>query len=151
MNVTRAQRLVMWALALVGGLAVGVFGTLWHRVSLPWGLIVVIALTLIAAVCSRMIAGFGGLVAYGIGWLVSVQVMSFLTPAGSVLVVDSSFPYGGYAGYAWLFGGVVSFLLVVVCPPSWFRGDAVVSRRKAESDPAVPARADSVDGDAPGH
>jgi hypothetical protein len=105
------------------GVIVGLVGTVAHRatplgIALPggFGLGFVLALitVLAAGILSRAWGGMAGLLGYGIGWVVVVQLLSLQGPGGDVLVPSQP------VGYAWIYGGLVVVAAVAFLPRSWF-------------------------------
>lgn len=113
---------------MLGGL-VGASGTVMHRAYAPWGLMACLALVLASAVAVRAWIGLLGLLAYGIAWVVVVQVLSLTGPGGDVLI-----PAGQVIGYAWIVGGMLMVAVAAFAPRGWFAGDL---NAPAVSDPAA--------------
>ena len=118
---TSTGRLVGRALACaLIGVIVGLVGTVAHRApvvdvpALHLGLVLALLAVLAAGVLSRAWGGFAGLVGYGIGWLVVVQVLSLEGPGGDVLVPSQA------VGYVWIYGGLLVVALTAFLPRSWF-------------------------------
>ena len=121
-------------LGLLAGVLVGLFGTANHRSfftfgtapnlhRFPLGLIIALALTISAALLIRAVAGFTAFAAYGIGWILSVQLPLLVANAGGdVLIVDprESIPFA-VAGVIWTYAGAVLLVLIALLPPRWFR------------------------------
>ncbi|WP_174774888.1 hypothetical protein [Cellulosimicrobium cellulans] len=110
------------ACALVGVL-VGLVGTVAHRahllgVDLPGGVGLGIVLALVtvfvAGTLARAWGGMAGLLGYGIGWVVVVQLLSLEGPGGDVLVPSEP------VGYVWIYGGLLVVAAVAFLPRSWF-------------------------------
>jgi hypothetical protein len=117
---------VVWALAAVGGFAVGVFGSFLQAVDqlgLPVGTVVVLAGTGLAFFG----AGFAGrsrgvAVACAAGWALAVMLMISPRPAGDVVLTAAP------RTYAFLAGG----LLLACAAGCWPYG--VLRRGDTESD-----------------
>lgn len=111
-----------WGACLVLGIVVGVAGTVAHRSAPPWGLVA--ALVTLAAVCTvaRATAGAGTVLTAGIGWMVTVQILTTTGPGGDVLVPAAPI------GYLWVYGGLVAVLLPLLAPRAWFAEVPVRSR-----------------------
>ena len=101
--------------ALVLGAVVGTLGTVMHRSVQPWGVVVCLALALVAAVTARAWAGFVALAGYAVGLVVSVQVLSQSGPGGDVLVPD-----GQGIGWVWVLGSIVVTIVAGVLPRRLF-------------------------------
>jgi hypothetical protein len=106
------------ACAVLGAL-VGLVGTVAHRaavVDLPvhLGLVLSLLAVLAAAVLARSWGGFAGLLGYGIGWVVVVQLLSLEGPGGDVLVPSQA------VGYVWIYGGLLVVAAAAFLPRSWF-------------------------------
>ena len=137
---SRFRSLARWvALLLLGGL-VGATGTVIHRAWTPWGVMGCLALVLASAVLARAWVGLLGLLAYGIGWVVVVQVLSLTGPGGDVLI-----PAGQVIGYVWIVGGMLMIAVAAFVPRRWF-ADAPPDAVAPDAD--APG-ADSPDADAP--
>ncbi|WP_251153240.1 DUF6113 family protein [Cellulosimicrobium sp. Marseille-Q4280] len=107
------------ACALIGAI-VALVGTVAHRapvVDLPalhLGLVLALLAVLAAGVLSRAWGGYAGLLGYGIGWVVVVQLLSLSGPGGDVLVPSQ------VVGYVWIYGGLLVVALAAFLPRSWF-------------------------------
>jgi len=110
--------LVRWVAALVLGGLVGAVGTAIHRALAPWGIALCVALVLTSSVLVRAWVGLVGLLAYGVGWVVIVQVLSLTGPGGDVLI-----PAGQAIGYAWIVSGMLMVAVAAFAPSRWFSGD----------------------------
>lgn len=108
-----------WAAALVLGGLVGAVGTVLHRAYVPWGIGAGLALVLASGVLVRAWAWLPGLLAYGVGWVVVVQILSLTGPGGDVLI-----PAHQAIGYAWIVGGMLMMAVAAFAPARWFRDDA---------------------------
>ena len=131
-------------LGLLAGVLVGLFGTANHRSLLtfgaapnvhrfPLGLIIALALTVSAALLIRATAGFTAFAAYGIGWILAVQLPLLAAHSGGdVLIVDprENLPLASL-GIVWAYLGAVLLILAALLPPHWFR---------PPPDPASPSR-----------
>ncbi|MFD4994179.1 hypothetical protein ACFWH7_21040 [Cellulosimicrobium cellulans] len=110
------------ACALVG-VIVGLVGTVAHRahllgVDLPegvgLGIVLALLTVLVAGTLARAGGGMAGLLGYGIGWVVVVQLLSLEGPGGDVLVPSEP------VGYVWIYGGLLVVAAVAFLPRSWF-------------------------------
>ena len=110
------------ACALVGAL-VGLVGTVAHRahllgVDLPRGagrgIVLALLTVLAAATLARAWGGMAGLLGFGIGWVVVVQLLSVGGPGGGVLVPSEP------VGYVWIYGGMLVVAAAAFLPRSWF-------------------------------
>ena len=126
--------LARWVGAVVLAGAVGAIGTGAHRAFMPWGIAAALALVLAAAVLVRAWAGLVGLLGYGIGWVVVVQLLSLTGPGGDVLIAA-----GQPVGYVWIVGGMLMVAAAAFAPRRWFRDHATV----AGQDPRPRASAPS--------
>ncbi|QTE28821.1 hypothetical protein [Pengzhenrongella sicca] len=97
------------------GLLIGAAGTAAHRAYQPWAVIGCLALVLASAVLARAWGGMLALLAYGVGWVAVVQVLSLTGPGGDVLI-----PAGQVIGYGWLVGGMLAIAVAAFCPRRWF-------------------------------
>ncbi|GAA1972706.1 hypothetical protein GCM10009718_05750 [Isoptericola halotolerans] len=107
-------------LALLLGAAVGVIGTVAHRVEwagLPAGLALALTLTASTAVLCRAWSGAVTLLATAAGWFLAVQVLSASGPGGDVLVPAQT------VGYVWTYGGLALLAAPALLPRSWFVDD----------------------------
>ena len=121
---TLTLRLILRVLgALVLGLAVGAVGTVMHRSTRPWGVVVCLLLVLAASVAVRAASGWIASLGLLIGLFASVQVLSGHGPGGDVLV-----PADGAIGWVWAVGSLVVALAVALAPKAWF-ADVPLRRR----------------------
>lgn len=110
-----SRTLVRWAGALALGVLIGAVGTVVHRTAVPWGITGCLAFVLASGVTARAWAGLAGLLAYGLGWVAVVQVLSLAGPGGDVLM-----PAGQLIGYAWVGGGMLMVAAAAFAPARWF-------------------------------
>lgn len=100
---------------LLLGMVVGAVGSVMHRASQPWGLVLSLALVATSAIGLR--AGLGR--AYTLGYLAVVMivlgVLSQSGPGGDVLM-----PAADHWGWYWLGGAVLVVLAVLALPARWF-------------------------------
>lgn len=129
-----SHRLPIWARFLIdlcAGAAVGVIGTMAHRMgassNVPYGLALAYLIVVLSTWCARSRDGISGLALHLIGSSLMVwSVMSGYGPGGDVLIPvgfgsDSAVPFfSEYAGYFWLYGIVVIPVLMLVMPRRWF-------------------------------
>ena len=108
--------MLVWYLCagLLGGL-VGLVGTIMHRQWMPWILIVALLTVAVAGVLVRAWLGAGGLIPYGIGWFVVVQVFAAQGPGGDIVMPAQPI------SYVWMIGGMVMIGVAAFAPRSWFR------------------------------
>ncbi|WP_265520884.1 DUF6113 family protein [Oerskovia flava] len=104
---------------LLLGVLVGVVGTVMHRavvldVDLPIALVLCLLATASTGILARAWTGYGGLLGYGLGWVVAVQILSLEGPGGDVLVPDEPI------GYVWIYGGLLVVAVVAFLPRRWF-------------------------------
>ncbi|MEV7973246.1 hypothetical protein [Cellulomonas sp. NPDC089187] len=104
---------------------VGAVGTVMHRSSQPWGLVLALALVLTSSVLVR--AGFGRVyvLVQLAGLLLVLGGLSQYGPGGDVLI-----PGRDNWGWYWLGGAVVVALGVLALPSRWF-SDQPLRRRSA--------------------
>jgi hypothetical protein len=102
------------AVTFVLGLVVGLVGTIAHRGTPPWGLVLAVGATLSAAVLARGLGGGPALATYGAGLLTIVQLANAVRPGGDVLVA------GDALGYTWLALPVIMCAVVAFLPHRWF-------------------------------
>lgn len=125
---TLTPRTVLRALgALLLGVLVGAVGTVMHRSTRPWGVVVCLLLVLAAAVVVRAWGGWVTSVGLLVGLFGSVQVLSGRGPGGDVLV-----PADGMIGWVWALGTLLVAVAVLLAPRAWF-ADVPLRRR-----PSVP-------------
>lgn len=107
--------MLVWYLCagLIGGF-VGLVGTVMHRQWMPWILLVALLTVAVAGVLVRAWLGAGGLIPYGIGWLVIVQVLAAQGPGGDILMPAQPI------SYVWMIGGMVMVGMAAFAPRSWF-------------------------------
>lgn len=125
---TLTPRLILRVLgALLLGVVAGAVGTVMHRSTRPWGIVVCLLLVLAAAVVVRAASGWVGSFGLLTGLFVSVQVLSGHGPGGDVLV-----PADGAIGWVWAVGSLAVALAVALVPKTWF---AEVPLRRRASTP----------------
>ena len=107
--------MIAWYLCagLLGAL-VGLVGTVMHRQWAPWILLVALLTVAVVGVLVRAWIGGGGLVPYGIGWFVVVQVFAAQGPGGDIIMPAQPISYG------WMIGGMVMIGIAAFAPRSWF-------------------------------
>jgi len=111
-----ARRAGRWVGATALGVFIGLVGTVLHRSSVPWGLVLCLAAVASSTVLVRAWAGLPAVVGYALGWLAAVQVLSLTGPGGDVLV-----PGSDVLGYVWGLGGMVVIGVAAFLPSRWFR------------------------------
>lgn len=125
---TLTSRLLLRALGAVAlGAVIGAVGTVVHRSTRPWGLVLALLLVLVAAVTTRAWAGLLATVGLLVGLFVVIQVLSSAGPGGDVLVPASD----GY-GWTWVGGAMLLPVLTALAPRGWF---ADVPLRRATPAP----------------
>ncbi|HEY0215212.1 MAG TPA: hypothetical protein VGC57_02340 [Cellulomonas sp.] len=113
---TLSPRLLLRPLgALVLGVLIGAVGTVMHRSTQPWGMVVALVLVLAAAVTTRAWAGWPAVVGLVVGLFAVIQVLSSTGPGGDVLV-----PASDALGWVWVGGALLLPLLVAAAPRAWF-------------------------------
>ncbi len=128
-----SHRLPIWARFLVdicAGAAVGVIGTMAHRMgasmNIPYGLALAYLIVILSTWCARSRDGISGLALHLIGSSLMVwSVMAGYGPGGDVIIPvgfdSSAMPFfSQYAGYFWLYGIVIIPVLMLVVPRRWF-------------------------------
>ncbi len=111
------RTIVRTLLAVALGVVMGALGTVVHRYgddSLYLGLALAFALTAAAGVLARAWAGYGTLLAFGVGWVAVVQALSLPGSGGDVVVP------AGILGMVWSYSGVAILAVVAFLPSSWF-------------------------------
>ena len=133
-------------LALVAGLVLGAFGTVMHRSVPPWGAVLGLALVLAVAVAMRAWRGLVALLGFGIGVLVSVQVLAQTGPGGDVLVPSGDRVGWEWLGWLWVLGSIVAVIVAALLPRRWFVDGAPASSTAptGETAPAWPPTFDEV-------
>lgn len=116
---TGARTIGRALLCVVLGLVVGAVGTVMHRVVvtdhlLPVGIVVALLAVLSGGVLARAWTSWGGVVGYGIGWVVAVQVLASKGPGGDLLVPNQT------VGLVWVYGGMAVIAIAAFLPWSWF-------------------------------
>lgn len=109
--------------ALLLGAVVGAVGTVMHRSTRPWGVVVCLLLVLAAAVVVRAWGGWVASVGLLVGLFATVQVLSGRGPGGDVLV-----PADGAIGWVWAVGSLGVALAAALAPRAWF-ADVPLRRR----------------------
>jgi hypothetical protein len=117
MQLTKAElaiRTLEYLFGALFGVFVAVLGTSVHRAYAPFALIFVLIAVLICAVMMRAWLGLGGIAAFGIGWLVAVQVFTLEGPGGDIVLPAQ------YQTYVWLVGGLFMLGLACFTPRKWY-------------------------------
>ena len=125
------------AATLVLGVVVGAVGTVMHRWHEPWGVVICLALVVMASVTARAWAGWPAWVAYAGGVFFAVQAMAQTGPGGDVLV-----PSGQLIGWVWVIGSIGLALATGLLPARLFRDGSRGSRPDAH--PSVPGPGEPV-------
>lgn len=110
----RGSIVLGYVVALLLGGVVATVGTIAHRLWVPGVLVLALVVVLAAGVMVRAWIGTGGLVAYGLGWLVLVQVAATTGPGGDVLLP------GQAISYVWMGGGMLMIGVAAFAPRRWF-------------------------------
>ncbi|HEY0186538.1 MAG TPA: hypothetical protein VGC67_03535 [Cellulomonas sp.] len=126
LTVTSRLLLRAFGAVLLGG-ALGAIGTVVHRSTRPWGLVLALVLVLAAAVTMRAWSGWIAAVGLMVGLFAVIQVLSSTGPGGDVLV-----PASDAYGWIWVVGAMLAPVLVVLAPKSWF-ADVPLRRGTAAS------------------
>lgn len=100
--------------ALLTGALVGLLGTVAHRQWMPWILLVALVAVAVGGVLVRAWLGGPGVVAYGVGWLVVVQVLALVGPGGDIVLPAQ------ISTYAWMIGGAAMIGAAACAPRKWF-------------------------------
>jgi hypothetical protein len=109
------------------GVLVGVIGTAVHRIRPPGGLVLALAMVLVAGVLARAWGGWVAMLAVAMGVVAAVGVLGVKGPGGDVLIVADT------VGYVW-YGGAVMVALAGLAPARWF-SDRPVGSGGARSAP----------------
>jgi F0F1-type ATP synthase assembly protein I len=126
-------RLLLHALgALVLGALIGAVGTVVHRSTRPWGLVVALLAVAAAAVAVRAWSGWVAIIGLLIGLFAVVQVLASTGPGGDVMM-----PASDAYGWLWAGGAVLLPVLVAAAPRSWFAETPL--RRSARTPDGTPA------------
>jgi hypothetical protein len=104
---------VVGAFAL--GVVVGSVGTVMHRWSRPWGVVVCLVLVLATALASRAWGGRRAWTGYAVALTATVWALSTEGPGGDVLV-----PAHQAIGWVWLIGAPVVAIVVALLPATLF-------------------------------
>ncbi len=107
-------RLGAATLTAVLGLVVALVGTLAHRGTPPWGLVLAVGATASGAVLARGLGDGLALATYAGGLLAVTQLGFTFRPGGDVLVA------GDALGYTWLVLPLLACGVVAVLPRRWF-------------------------------
>jgi hypothetical protein len=124
-SLTRVRVLLRLLGVLVIGVVIAVAGTVMHRSSQPWGLVLALALVFTSGVGVRAALGRAATLFYLAVLLLTLGGLSRYGPGGDVLI-----PGGDHWGWYWLGGASAVILLVLALPGSWF-SDRPLRRRAA--------------------
>lgn len=97
------------------GVVVGAVGTVMHRWSRPWGVVVCLVLVLAAGVAARAWGGRRAWTGYAVAMTATIWLLSTEGPGGDVLV-----PAGQGIGWVWLIGAPVVAVVVALLPAALF-------------------------------
>jgi hypothetical protein len=111
-------------LGVLAGILVGSFGTTAHRsifAGIPVGIVVALALTASTALLVRAAFGFPAFAAYGLGWILAVQLLALPDFGGSLLITSpqASIPFAA-AGVVWNIAGAALLVICALLPQRWF-------------------------------
>jgi len=129
-----SHRLPAWArllIDLLSGVAVGMIGTIAHRMgassNIPYGLLLAYLIVVLSTWCARSRDGASGLALHLIGSSLMVwMVLSGYGPGGDAMIPvgfgdGASMPFfSEHVGYFWLYGVLVIPLVMLVLPKRWF-------------------------------
>lgn len=101
--------------ALLVGAVIAAVGTVVHRSSQPWGLVLALSLVLMSAVALRAGGGRSAAIGHLAGLLAGLLVLTEHNPGGDVLL-----PAGDNLGWFWLGGAAAVSLAVAAAPQRWF-------------------------------
>lgn len=115
-------------ITVVAGFAVGIVGTLAHRMgvdrNIPYGLFIALLLLGASTWCARARSGAVGVGFHLIASSAAVWMLSGYGPGGDVLIPMG---FGGvvpwfceHAGAIWLYGVIVLQIVILVMPVRWF-------------------------------
>ena len=110
----RPLTIVWYLCAGLLGAVVGLVGTTVHRQWLSWIRVGALVALAVAGVFIRAWLGGGGLIPYGIGWLVMVQVFAAQGPGGDIILPAQP------VSYVWMLGGMVMIGVAAFAPRQWF-------------------------------
>ena len=142
-------------ISLLAGAAVGMIGTLAHRLgasaNIPYGLVLALLVIVLSAWCARSRAGALGLgvhvaassiVAWGLA--VAPRGWGALTPVG--FGDPSAVPFWSeHVGMIWLYGMIVVQVILLFLPKRWFRITVDDDIRPAAHAAAASGTADGTD------
>jgi hypothetical protein len=101
--------------SIVLGVVVGAVGTVMHRATRPWGLVLCLVLVASAALVARAWGGRRAWAGYVVAASATVWLLSTQGPGGDVLV-----PAHQAIGWVWIFGVPVVAILVALLPAALF-------------------------------
>lgn len=140
MNPLSAGTLGKAAGAFVLGLTVGTVGSVMHRASWPWGVVLCLALVLVAGVTVRAWGGVVPVVGFAGGLFLAVQVLAQRGPGGDVLV-----PAADSHGWVWILGAAAAVAVVALVPRRAFDDAPLPPRPARRADPVQDDAAEPVD------
>lgn len=137
---SRGERILEVAVVVLVTVLVAGLGTVAHRLEygpVPLGILLGIVLAVSGGVLVRALTSVRALIAYGLGGLAVVLLMTYWGPGGDVLVTSSP------RALLWILTMPLAAAVAWAAPRSWFTDREVTLRRRARS--AAPTD----DGDAP--
>jgi hypothetical protein len=96
-------------LAVVGSIAALVGATAYRAIP-PFGVVLCLVLMVVATIFARAWKDWGGIGVFAGAWAVVTYLLSLEGPGGSVLIATDRL------GYVWLFGGMISVVVVCLIP-----------------------------------
>jgi hypothetical protein len=115
-------------ICIASGVAVGIMGTMAHRMgasaNLPYGLVVALLIVALSTWCARSLAGVAGLGLHLLASSAMAWGMAVYNPGGGALTpigFGGQVPYfSEHAGYMWLLGMLLIQIALLMCPRRWF-------------------------------
>lgn len=124
----RQPTVIRLIICILAGVAVGVVGTIAHRMgasmNIPYGLVLALVIVGLSTWCARSRAGVTGLALHLIFSSATAWAIAVYSPGGGTL---TPIGFGGevpffsdHVGYMWLIGMIVVQIMLLLCPSRWF-------------------------------
>jgi hypothetical protein len=110
------RRLVEVLVAGILGAVSAIVGGIAHRSYPPVGVILSVLLVLMAAVFVRTWAGWTGVIAFAVPFVILTYLFTRVGPGGSLLIANDGL------GWSWLYGGAGAVVIACLLPARMLGG-----------------------------